>query len=102
MAKVTAVFEIVRPGETVQPGTQFTATGEELEYLLKVGAVRKSTKEDDQLVNLGADGDETTTVAQKDVTQATPVKTESATSTKAAKSSGKGKVAPKSTDDDGI
>lgn len=94
MAKVIAIFEIIRPGEVIPPGKSFTSTGEELDTLTKIGAVRKPTKDDAEQQegdDQGTEGNAAELEAQK---QAAKVP---------AKTSGKdkGKVAAKS-DDDGI
>lgn len=40
MAKVVAIHEIIRPTETIKPGTPFTSTGEELAQLKAAGAIK--------------------------------------------------------------
>lgn len=78
MAKVIAVFEVVRPGETIKPGAVFTATGDDLDYLMKVGAVRKPTKEDGNVIEPDDHGTEGDVATLEDRKAATYAKTEAA------------------------
>lgn len=41
MAKVTALCEIIRPDGVIKPNQKFESTGEELDSLLKMRAVKK-------------------------------------------------------------
>lgn len=98
MAKVIAVFEVVRPGETIKPGAVFTATGDDLDYLMKVGAVRKPTKEDGNVTELD---DETGTGSEKPAAQTEAAKT-AAPATTGKKSTAKAPAKGSKSDDDGI
>lgn len=59
MAKVTAIHEIVRPGEVIKPGQNFTSTGEELAQLKAAGAIKYDTKdaEDAEVKSANTDDD---------------------------------------------
>lgn len=48
MAKVKAICEIVRPGEVIAPGTVFSSKDDELETLMKFGAVQLLDDKDDE------------------------------------------------------
>ena len=87
MAKVVAIHEIIRPGETIKPGTPFTSTGEELAQLKAAGAIKfdNSDAEDVEVktAKKSEDGGDGSTGTQ------TPAAKTTAT---AAKAAGKGKA----------